>query len=276
MLISNSPRRRWRWLAAASAMLMASASTSHAQTAVDHQRFDDLLHRHVINGFVDYDAFAQAPEFGQYLASLDKVRLDGLSEDERLAFWLNVYNAYTIQLVVEHHETSSIRNINRTLWVLRLKGPWSEPLVHAAGRTLSLDDVHHAILRKEFGEPRVHYALACAAVSCPPLRSEAYTGAKLVDQLNDQGKRFLRESPTKNRIEQASKDMRSRVVYLSPILTAYRGDFGPARQDLGRAIAPWFDGEDRLMMEKGRFFQLETDFDWTLNSQAQARRLKVM
>ncbi len=276
MLISNSPRRRWRWLAAASAMLMASASTSHAQTAVDHQRFDDLLHRHVINGFVDYDAFAQAPEFGHYLASLDTVRLDGLSEDERLAFWLNVYNAYTIQLIVEHHETSSIRNINRTLWVLRLKGPWSEPLVHAAGRTLSLDDVHHAILRKEFGEARVHYALSCAAVSCPPLRSEAYTGAKLVDQLNDQGKRFLRESPTKNRIEPASKDLRSRVVYLSPILTAYRGDFGPSRQDLGRAIAPWFDGEDRLMMEKGRFFQQETDFDWTLNSQAQARRLKLM
>jgi hypothetical protein len=248
---------------------MTPLSAPPGQTArVDNHMFDALLQRHVVNGFVDYDAFARAPEFAQYLAALDAVKPDQLDEDERLAFWINVYNAYTIQLIVTHHETESIRNINKTLGVLQLKGPWSEPIVHAAGRALTLDDVHHGILRKLFSEPRVHFALACGAIGCPALRNEAYTGERLLDQFNDQARRFLRESPTKNHIE-------GRAAFLSPVLTAYRNDFGPAREDLGRAIAPYFEGDTKALFEKGRFFVQETSFDWTLNSLAhgQAKHL---
>ncbi len=219
----------------------------------------------MVNGFVDYDAFARAPEFASYLSSLDRARLETLDEDERLAFWINVYNAYTIQLIVSHHETESIRNINRTLGVLRLKGPWSEPLVHAAGRTLTLDDVQHRILRRDFGEPRVHFTLACGAIGCPPLRSEAYTGPQLVDQLNDQAHRFLRRSPEKNRLEE-------RLLFLSPVLVAFRDDFGPSRQDLARAVGQWFEGDDRKRLEKGPIFIRATPFDWALNSKANANR----
>ncbi|MBL0173605.1 MAG: DUF547 domain-containing protein [Gemmatimonadaceae bacterium] len=249
--------------------MLAAARPAPAQTPVDHRRFDVLLQQHVVNGYVDYDAFARAPEFAQYLASLDRVRPETLDEDERLAFWLNVYNAFTIQLIVTHHETESIRHINKALGVLQLKGPWSEPIVRAAGRRLTLDDVNHGIIRKEFGEPRIHFALVCAAMGCPPLRSEAYTGARLVDQLNDQSRRFLRESPAKNRFER-------RVLFLSPILTAYRTDFGPTTQDLSRALAPWFDGADKDLMMKGRVFIRETPFDWTLNSQAKAKARGLM
>jgi hypothetical protein len=236
---------------------------------VNHEAYDALLHRYVVNGFVDYDGFAKSPEFPRYLESLNAAKVDSLDEDERLAFWINVYNAYTIQLVVTHHETASIRNVNKTLGVMRLKGPWSEPLVHAAGRTLSLDDVQHTILRKGYNEPRVLFALACGAMGCPPLRNEAYTGAKLVDQFNDQGRLFLRESPTKNRVN-------GRAFFLSPVLMAYRSDFGASNEDFGRALAPWFDGENRIALEKGRFFVRETEFDWTLNSQQQARVKKLM
>ena len=271
----------------------AAASKVATHNSVDHRLFDDLLHRHVINGFVDYEAFARAPQFSQYLASLAQVTLDGMSEDERLAFWINAYNAFTIQLIVSHHETESIRNVNRTLGVLRLKGPWSEPLVHAAGRTLSLDDVQHTILRKEFAEPRTHFALSCGAIGCPPLRSEAYTGEKLVDQLNDQGVEFLRKSPTKNHIEMppvsiAVRDTRAdgrpdgrerlqlRFLYVSPVLMAYRNDFGPGRNDLAHALAPWFESADRAVLEKGRVVIVESTFDWTLYSQAQAKARHLM
>lgn len=236
---------------------------------MDHRLFDALLTQYVQNGYVDYDGFAKAPEFSRYLGQLNAVRLDGMDEDERLAFWINVYNAYTIQLIVLHRETESIRQINKSLGVLRLKGPWSEPIVHAAGRTLSLDDVHHRILRKEYAEPRVHFVLVCAAMGCPPLRSEAYTGAALVDQLNEQAKQFLRESPTKTRLEKNR-------LFISPILMAYRNDFGASRDDLARSIAPWFDGEARKRLERGRVFFEATAFDWTLNSVAKAKALGLL
>lgn len=237
-----------------------------AQSTVDHGVFDALLRRHVVNGFVDYDAFARAPEFASYLASLDRVQPEKLGEDERLAYWINVYNAFTIQLIVAHHESQSIRNINKSLGVLQLKGPWSEPIVRAAGRRLTLDEVNHGIIRKEFGEPRSHFAVVCAAIGCPPLRSEAYTGAKLVDQLEDQSRRFLRESPSKNRVER-------RMFSLSPIILAYRSDFAatPTPQGLGKALAAWYSGADRETLLAGRFFIRATPFDWTLNSQQQGK-----
>ena len=243
-----------------------------AQTTVDHQRFDTLLRQHVEKGFVDYDAFARAPEFARYLASLDSVRPALLDEDERLAFWINVYNAFTIQLIISHRESESIRNINKALGVFQLKGPWSEPIVHAAGRRLTLDDVNHGIIRKEFGEPRIHFALVCAAMGCPPLRREAYTGARLVDQLNDQGRVFLRESPTRNRLMQRNRF----GIMLSPILMAYRSDFGPTDKDLARALTPWFEGKERDLLMKERMFFGQTTFDWTLNSQRQAKKLGLM
>ena len=90
--------------------------------------------------------------------------------------------------VNRHGERESIRNIRKTLGVLPLKGPWSERMVRAAGRELTLDEVEHEIVRKEFREPRIHFALVCAALSCPPLRREAYVGARLDAQLEEQAR----------------------------------------------------------------------------------------
>ncbi len=253
----------------ASAKPVSAQPVSHS-AVVDHSAFDALLRRYVVDGFVDYAAFRGDASFARYLASLDGVRVATLDDDERLAFWINVYNAFTIQLVASHAETESIRNIEKTFGVLQLKGPWSAPVVHAAGRTLTLDDVEHAIIRKEFSEPRIHFALVYAAVGCPPLRSEAYTGARLEEQLDDQGRRFLLASPGKNRLDQ-----RGFRVALSPIFTYYRNDFGATRPELGGFLAHWADGELKTRLEKGTFGLRETRFDWTLNSQAKGNLLAV-
>ncbi len=117
-----------------------------AAPAFDHSAFDRLLRRHVTEGLVDYDAFGRSPEFRAYLEALASAHLEDLPEPERLAFWINAYNAWTIEQVNAHEERESIRNINRTLGLLPLKGPWSEKMVRAAGRTLSLDDVEHGII----------------------------------------------------------------------------------------------------------------------------------
>ncbi len=237
-----------------------------AQTGtVDHAVFDALLHAHVVEGLVDYPAFARDASFARYLATLDTVQETLLDPQERLAFWINVYNAFTIQLVASRGETRSIRNIDKTFGVLRLKGPWSNPFVHAAGHTLTLDDVEHTKIRKEFREPRIHFALVFAALGSPPLRSEAYTGAQLDAQLEDQARTFISQTPAKNRMD-------GFALLLSPIFTYYRADFGATRTELGQFLAHWFAGEDRQRLEKGVYATRESDFDWTLNSQGKARR----
>jgi len=239
-----------------------AAGPSVGSTPMDHALFDSLLARHVVNGLVDYDAFARAPAFRAYLRQVAEARPDGWPEDDRIAYWLNVYNAYTIQLIVSHGERTSIRNINRTFGLLRLKGPWSEPLVQAAGRRYTLDEVAHRILRKQFSEPRVHVAMTDAAIGSPPLRSEAYTGASLEGQLVDQMRRFLGET-RKNRI-------RARAAFLSPVFTAYRRDFGASTAEFGEFLAPYFTGKDRELLLGGQFRVTPTRFDWALNAQRPA------
>ena len=180
--------------------LAATAALAAGPAVFDHSSFDRLLKAHVADGRVDYDAFAPSPEFPRYLEALSRARPEALDKKERLAFWINAYNAYTIQLVNAHGEHASIRNIDKTLGVVKAMGPWKEEMVKAGGLTTSLDFVENGIIRKQFKEPRIHFALVCAARSCPPLRSEAYTGARVDAQLDDQARLFIARSPEKNRV----------------------------------------------------------------------------
>jgi hypothetical protein len=248
-------------------LLAATLAATTTAPAFDHSAFDALLREHVADGLVDYDAFARSEELPRYLDRLAAADVDGLTEAERLAFWINVYNAYTIEQINAHEERDSIRNINKTLGLLPLKGPWSEKMVRAAGRTLSLDDVEHGIIRKEFDEPRIHFALVCAALGCPPLRGEAYTGARLEEQLEEQARAFLLHTPEKNRV-----DVEARVVWVSPILIWYKDDFGGTDASLGRYLARfWPEGPPKDLLASGRFRLRKTPYDWTLNSREKGR-----
>jgi hypothetical protein len=250
-------------------LALALATLAAPGSTFDHSAFDALLSRHVADGLVDYDAFRSAPSFHAYLDALAKADLAPLPEPERLAFWINAYNAYTIELINRHGERESIRNINTTLG-LALKGPWHEPLVRAAGQVHHLDHVEHEIIRKQFREPRIHFALVCAAVSCPPLRTEAYTGARLDAQLRDQAQAFLRQSPDKNRV-----DVAQRTVYVSRVFEYYARDFGGTDAAIGRYIAQFYPaGPERALLESGAFTLRKTEYDWTLNSRERARRTK--
>lgn len=112
---------------------------------------------------------------------------EALGRDEKLAFLINAYNAFTLRLILDHRPLASIRDIpsserwDAVRWVL-------------AGRTVSLNQIEHELIRPNFAEPRIHFALVCAAVGCPPLRTEAYTGAELEEQLTDQS-RYVHTHP---------------------------------------------------------------------------------
>ena len=258
-------------LVLASSAMTVGPLPARAQSGFDHGAFDALLHAHVRNGMVDYDAFAGAPEFASYLKRLSAFDPAALSQSEQVAFWIDAYNAYTIHLVNAHQERESIRNINRTLGFIRAYGPWKEKLAVVGGKAYALDDIEQDILRKRYHEPRIHFALVCAAMGCPPLRSEAYVGGRLDAQLDDQARTFLLESPAKNRV-----DVAARTVYLSPIFVEFRdyiSDFGGSEASVGTVISRYYPaGAERDLLASGQFRVEKTSYDWTLNSQASARR----
>ncbi len=262
-----------QWLAT---MLVAWGMLSGPTAAVgqgpfDHGAFDRLLHDHVVEGMVDYDAFATSLEFSKYLEQLARFDPAVLSRDEQVAFWLNAYNAYTIRLITKHQERASIRNINKKFGLFRGLGPWAESLVVVGGKRHDLESVEQKIIRPTFREPRIHFALVCAAMGCPPLRSEAFTGAKLERQLEDQTRRFLTASPTKNRVEVGTN-----TVWVSEIFhfNDYVKDFGGSEAAVMRFMARYLpSGPERTLLESGTATLKYSTYDWTLNSQAQARRL---
>ncbi len=255
------------------AALSLLAPMTHAQT-VDHSAFDRLLKAHVVNGLVNYDAFKADPAFAGYLRQLAATNPASLPRAEQLALWINAYNAYTIQLINVKNERESIRNVNKSLGFLKFKGPWSEAFAVVGGKTYTLDDIEQRTIRPTFREPRIHFALVCAAIGCPPLRSEAYTGARLEAQLQDQAVIFLTKSPSKNRV-----DVANRTVYRSQVFSFsdYMKDFGGSEAAVGRFIARYYPaGPEKALLESGDFKVVKTDYDWSLNSQENGRRLGLM
>jgi uncharacterized membrane protein YdjX (TVP38/TMEM64 family) len=250
--------RRLGWISAALFLSMAVPTRATAQI-VDHGPFSRLLAAYVQDGLVDYGAFARDSTFATYLRSLDRADPAGLPMADRLAYWINVYNAYTIELINVRGEKRSIRNINKRFGV-SFKSPWAEPIVRAGGRVLTLDDVEHKIIRPDFRDARIHAALVCAALGCPPLRSEAFVAERLDEQLDEQARRFLMQT-TKNRV-----DVANRTVHGSPIFTWYREDFGGTLAGVGAFWARYFPpGAARELLLSGDFRYVETKYDWTLN-----------
>jgi hypothetical protein len=237
---------------ASMASLLAAGAGSGA--LFEHSLFDALLHRFVSAGVVDYRGFESAPEFARYLDSLAAKDPSDLPRDERLAFWLNAYNAYTIALIVAHHEHESIRNIHE---------PWKEPFVRVGGKTYTLDNLEHDIIRPGFSEPRIHFALVCAARSCPPLRGEAYTGPKLEAQLSDQARVFLLRSPGKNHFDRPTS-----TLFCSPIICEYyRADFGGTDVRIESYLAQFYPPSlEKDLLARGAVRLEPVPYDWQLNA----------
>jgi len=223
-----------------------------------HVLLDSALRAHVRDSLVDYASLkAQRAELDLYLkqvAAVGENTFQKWDESKQLAFLINAYNATTLQLIIDHYPVASIKKIGS--W---LKGPWDQPVVHLRGRTLTLNDLEHKILRVQYDEPRLHFALVCAALGCPPLRSEAYVASRLNEQLDDQARRFLAHSD-KNRV-----DAKAREVYLSPIFKWYGEDFVKKHGSVLAALKPFWP-ESVAGLVEGNFKVRYTDYDWALNN----------
>ncbi len=228
----------------------------NARVLSGHELWDAVLREHVGDGRVDYARLKAEPRLVRYLDWLTEVRPDSLgSREEKLAYWINAYNALTLKLVLAHHPVKSIRDIPHP----GLKSPWDLPVATIEGRELTLNQIEHEILRPVFKDPRIHYAIVCAAVSCPPLRSEAFVPERLDAQLDEQGRVFL--------AKQNQFDPATRTARLSQIFNWFGGDFGPDAPAVLRAIAVHAPAEiaTALRTAPDRWKIEYLDYDWSLN-----------
>jgi len=161
-----------------------TSTTANSAVNVDHSAWDALLKKHVNQqGFVDYKGFQNDREkLNQYLQMLSSQNPnDDWSVQELLAFYINLYNAYTIDLILSNYPVKSIKDID---------GAFTKGFIPLDGRNLSLGGVENGILRK-MNEPRIHFAINCASISCPPLLREAYTASKINEQLDRATTQFI-------------------------------------------------------------------------------------
>lgn len=185
-----------------------------APVVFSHSIFDDLLKKYVTaSGNVNYKGVAsERAKLKTYLALLSSNEpQSNWSDNKKLAYWINVYNAYTIELILENNIPSSIMNINNNK-------AWDVRFINIGSKKHTLNDIEHNIIRKQFDEPRIHFACVCAAKSCPKLLNEAYTESNLKKNLQAQAVYFINNT-SKNEI--ADKNLK-----VSRLFEWYAEDFG--------------------------------------------------
>jgi hypothetical protein len=202
---------------------------------IDHVPFDALLKKHVdSDGYVNYKAWksssADRRALQSYLKMLGRASTKTRSSREaQISFWINAYNAVTIEGILQVYPTSSIRNHTARLIGYNI---WKELPLRVGGSAYSLEDMEHKILRR-MRDPRVHFAIVCASVGCPRLKSEAYSAEKLEQQLRENTLDFF------SRSQNLQVDTDGRTIFFSTILKWFRDDFGNSQADRLAYLKPY-------------------------------------
>lgn len=190
-------------------------------TPPSHQIFDELLKKYVSeDGLVNYKGFIKDKEkLEEYLDLLSNNAPDRQkwSKDQQLSYWINAYNAFTIKLIVDNYPLKSIKDLDPKVSIPLVNTVWHIKFFKIGGEDASLDEIEHKILRKEFDEPRIHFAINCASVSCPILLNEAFLPEKIDFQLDKVAKSFIND-PSRNKIK-------SNSIEISQIFSWFKGDF---------------------------------------------------
>jgi len=253
------------------------------QAAADAFSYDD--YSAVLQEFVDQEGLvnyrglkADPQKLQDFLQALAQVRPEDYQKwpvSQQIALWINAYNSLTLKAIIDHYP------IKASFWrslrfprnsIRQIPGVWTDLRFPVMGRRMTLDEIEHGTLRQKFNEPRIHLALVCAALGCPPLRTEPYVGDKLNDQLNDQARRFLAD-PQKFKI-----DRHEGQVYLSSIFKWFGEDFirtygtnaafsrfPPKERAVLNFIQNYLSAADQDYLFKGNYAISYLGYDWSLN-----------
>ncbi len=230
----------------------------------DHKALDKVLKDHVIfkgnQSLVNYKAIKNKPsELEQYLKDLSAVKksqFDSWTAGNKLAFLINAYNAFTLKLIVDNYPTKSIKDIG-TLF----KSPWKKKFFKLFGKETHLDEVEHVMIRKNFDEPRIHFAVVCASIGCPPLHRFAFTGNQLEKQLKEATRVFLMDK-NKNSYDPLKKKLR-----LSKIFKWYGDDFNKKYGSYLKFVSTRIteDKKGQALIAKDDVSSSWNSYDWGLN-----------
>lgn len=231
-------------------------------TAIDHRLWDRLLMTYVIRGWdgvnrIAYGRVTDADKrrLNSYVASLTATPISRYNRSEQRAYWINLYNALTVKLVLEHFPVKSIRDIDISPGQFA-DGPWKRELVEVENEALSLNDIEHRILRPIWRDPLIHYAVNCTSVACPNLQNSAFTAAN-TDAMLDIAARDYINSPRGVRIENGK-------LVVSSIYVGFAQDFGDSDGDiiahLNRFASPSLAAELEGVQRIGGH-----RYDWKLN-----------
>jgi hypothetical protein len=208
-----------------------------------HSRWDQQLKKYVDEqGLVDYKNWlTEKNELDAYIQTLEKMPpLETASKEAKLAYWINAYNALTVQLILENYPTKSIKEI---------KKPWDTDCIEVRGEAYTLGEIEHEILRK-MDEARIHFAINCASASCPNLLNEAFSEKQMETQLTAVTKAFLKDS-TKNKLNPSH-------IELSRIFLWFGKDFGSKAERL-----EFISRYSELTIKNPKIDYLP--YDWSLN-----------
>jgi hypothetical protein len=226
----------------------------------DHSKFDRVLKTYVNDqGLVDYNGIAGDQTFKAYMKSLESADLGSMSRNARLAFWINAYNAVTIDKVIKWKPKKSVREtLIPRVWTSTKFFTSRENKV--AGKRLSQDDIENDILRKQFKDPRIHFAIICASSGCPPLPRFAYTEENVQEKLEEETRKYI-NSDRGTRI-----DLAENTLYLSKLFDWYSGDFASKSGSVLNFIKPYLEKQTLAFLERGPRIA-DLDYDWSLNAQ---------
>ncbi|MEX1025850.1 MAG: DUF547 domain-containing protein [Planctomycetota bacterium] len=230
-----------------------------------HTAWTRILAEHLHGEDFDYGALQrERAAFDAYtlrLALVTPKELATFSEQQRYAFWLNAYNAFTVQKVIDNYPLESIRDLDKLFGAVSVFDNDFIPLAahhpEGADDALSLNDIEHGILRPRFQDARIHAAVNCASASCPPLRHEAYVASRLDEQLDEQMRAFVND-PVRN----ALRPERNRIE-LSKIFDWYAGDFEREAHSVRAYLLRYANDERKPLIERAKLGF--GDYDWSLN-----------
>lgn len=261
-------------LPGAAALLLLAIHSPAAAQVPDHDRFTAILADVVEESLVDYSRLIERrEELDRYLLALERTderALEATAEPVQLAFWINAYNACMLRRVADHYPIQPggagilgrLRNLAarrpaNSVW--QIADVFTEPFCPIAGQARSLDEIEHEIIRPRYSEPRIHFAVNCAAWSCPPLAPEAYS-AEVLDEQLDRAVRDLLRDPEHFRIEPGEPA----VVRLNKVLDWYAEDFG-GEPGLRAFLAGYLEeAEGDILLRPSTRIEF-FEYDWTLN-----------
>ncbi|MCB2377698.1 DUF547 domain-containing protein [Hymenobacter sp. BT635] len=240
------------WVAASRPALARPAEDTKAPNLL-HSTWTDLLRKHVTHeGLVDYEGFIEdEDQLDAYLQNLRKTPpTTAWAKPDAEAYWLNLYNAATIYTVLQYYPVASMNEI-RVKVLKGYKSAWEDNWINVGGKLYSLNTIEKEVLRPQFQDPRVHFALVCAATSSPPLLNEAYDGARLNQQLDAQARLFLAHS-TLNQLTPTK-------VRLSSLFDWYAAEFGE-----GEKLIAFLNRYSTAKIEPKATVEF-LSFNWALN-----------